>query len=106
MIPYIRSIFELKALTKSREDLVNISKTKKVESSTMDSGQRKRYLRSIDKTEIELPNLPKTLKRNWIKNKGSISKLINKSSNNNQLISSIDVTISERQSKGNKQDVA
>ena len=106
MIPFIRSLSELMAITDSRECQKHVSQYNESYSSTVASGQRKRYLKSLDKKEVDLPDLPKTIQRKWMKNKTSISKFIDDLDYNNQIQSSYDLTLIERQNKRNQQDVA
>ena len=106
MIPFIRSFTELMAITESRENQKDISRNNDLHSSNIDSGQRKRYLRSIEKTEVNLPDLPKTIKRKWIKNKEAVSKFIDTLDYNNQIQSSYDLTLLSRQRHDPKKDVA
>ena len=49
MIPFIRSLSELMAITESRETQNDLSQNNESYNSIMDSGQRKRYTRSLDK---------------------------------------------------------
>jgi len=106
MIPFIRSLSELMAITDSRECQKHVSQYNDSYSSTVDSGQRKRYIKSLDKKEVGLPNLPKTIRHKWIQNKTSISRFIDDLDYNNQIQSSYDLTLIERQNKRNQQDVA
>ena len=106
MIPFIRSLSELMAITDSRECQKHVSQYNESDSSTVDSGQRKRYIKSLDKKKVDLPNLPKTIRRKWMQNKTSISRFIDDLDYNNQLQSSYDLTLIERQNKRNQQDVA
>ena len=106
MIPFIRSVSELMAITVSRDGQRNISKKNYSYSSTIDSGQRKRYIRSLDKKEVCLPSLPKKIRQKWIQNKESLSKFIDDLDYNNQIQSSYDLTLIGRQNKSNQQDVA
>ena len=106
MIPFIRSLSELMAITDSREIQKHVSQYNKRNSSTVDSGQRKRYIKSLNKEEVDLPNLPKTIRRKWMQNKTSISRFIDDLDYNNQIQSSYDLTLIERQNKRNQQDVA
>ena len=107
MIPFIRSLFsELKAITESRDSRKHVSQYNESYSSTVDSGQRKRYIKSLDKKEVDLPILPKTIQRKWMQNKTSISRFIDSLDYNNQIQSSYDLTLIERQNKRNQQDVA
>ena len=106
MIPFIRSLSELMAITDSRECQKHVSQYNESYSSTVDSGQRKRYIKSLDKKEVGLPDLPKTIRHKWIQNKTSISRFIDDLDYNNQIQSSYDLTLIERQNKRNQQDVA
>ena len=106
MIPFIRSLSELKAITESRDTQMGFSKEDENNTSTVDSGQRKRYIRSIEKESVDLPDLPKTIRHNWIHNKNAISKFIDNLDYNNQIQSSYDLTLLARQSNNNQQDVA
>ena len=45
MIPFIRSLSELRAITESRDIDKNLSKNDVINSSIVDSAQRKRYIR-------------------------------------------------------------
>ena len=106
MIPFIRSLSELMAITDSRDSQKQISQYNESYSSTVDSGQRKRYIKSLDKKKVDLPNIPKTIRRKWMQNKTSISRFIDDLDYNNQIQSSYDLTLIERQNKRNQQDVA
>ena len=94
MIPFIRSLSELMAITNSRESQKHISQYDERYSSTVDSGQRKSYIKSLDKKEVDLPNLPKTIRHKWMQNKTSLSRFIDDLDYNNQIQSSYDLTLS------------
>ena len=106
MIPFIRSLSELMAITESRDIQKHLSQHNERHSSTIDSGQRKRYIRSLDKKEVYLPNLPKTIRHKWIKNRESVSRFIDELDYNNQIQSSYDLTLIERQNSRTQEDVA
>ncbi len=106
MIPVIRSLSELMAITESRKNQNDLSQNNESYSSKMDSGQRKRYARSLDKKEVILPNLPKKIRHHWINKKEKLSKFVDKLDYNNQIQSSYDLTLLERQNKRNTEDVA
>ncbi len=106
MIPYIRSLSELMAITESRETQNDLSQNNESYNSIMDSGQRKRYTRSLDTKEVDLPSLPKQVRRNWITRKEKLSRFVDELDYNNQIQSSYDLTLLERQNKRNTQDVA
>ena len=40
------------------------------------SGQRKRYIRSRDEKEVNLPNIPKNQRIKWINTKARVSRLL------------------------------
>ena len=106
MIPFIRSLSELMAITDSRDRQKNVSQYNDSYSSTVDSGQSKRYLKSPKRKKVDLPNLPNTIRRKWIQNKASISRFIDDLDYNNQIQSSYDITLLIGQNKRNQQDVA
>ena len=106
MIPFIRSLSELMAITDSRECQKHVSQYNDSYSSTVDSGQRKRYIKSLDKKEVDLPNFPKTIRRKWMQNKTSLSRFIDDLDYNNQIQSSYDLTLIERQNERTQKDVA
>ena len=106
MIPFIRSLSELMAITESRENQYDPSQNDERCSSIMDSGQRKRYTRSLDKKDVDLPSVPKQIRRNLINKKEKISKFVDELDYNNQIQSSYDLTLLERQNVRNEQDVA
>ena len=106
MIPFIKSLSELMAITESRDSQKYYSQYNESNSSSIDSGQRKRYIKSLNKKEVDLPDLPKTIRRKWMQNKTSISRFIDDLDYNNQIQSSYDLTLIERQNNSNQQDVA
>ena len=106
MIPFIRSLSELMAITESRDSINYPSKSNEINSSTVDSELRKSYLRFLDKKEVDLPNIPKNIRSKWMQNKESVSRFIDDLDYNNQIQSSYDLTLLERQNKINQQDVA
>ncbi len=106
MIPIIRSLSELMAITTGREIQRDASKIKDLHVSTVDSGQRKRYLRSLNKKEVDLPSIPKTIRRKWMHNKKHVSRFIDDLDYNNQIQPSYELTLLERQNEKNQQDIA
>ena len=106
MIPFIKSLAELNAITESRDSDSMASHEDKFINFSVDSAQRKRYTRSIEKNNISLPDLPKNTMRKWITSKTSISKFIDELDYNNQIQSSYELTLLARQNKSAQQDVA
>ena len=106
MIPFFRSLPELMAISKSREIQNDLSQDDESNTSTMDSGQRKRYARSLDKKEINLPSLPEKIRNNWLDKQEKLSRFVDELDYNNQIQSSYDLTLLERQDKTSSRDVA
>ena len=106
MIPFIRSLSELMAITESRAIQKDFSRNDESYNSTMDSGQRKRYTRSLDRKEVELPDFRNRIRFRWMQNKKYVSRFIDELDYNNQFQSSYDLTLLDRQTKRNQQDVA
>tara|TARA_Y100001968_G_C19349728_1_gene713974 strand:- start:421 stop:741 length:321 start_codon:yes stop_codon:yes gene_type:complete len=106
MIPFIRSHPELMALTESRDKKKDLRGINGNNISTIDSGQRKRYIRSLSKNEVILPDIPKKIRYKWMKNKEFLSKFIDKLDYNNQIQSSYDLTLLEMQNKKNQREIA
>ena len=106
MIPFIRSLSELMAITESRDSQNIGAQNRESYSPAVESGQRKRYVRSLGEKEVDLPNLPKKIRRKWIQNKESFSKFFDDLDYNNQIQSSYDLTLLNIQYKKNRKDVA
>ena len=106
MIPFIRSLSELMAITEYKDRPSDLNKDYKHYSSTVDSGQRKRYIRSLEEKEVVLPNLPRTIGRQLRDKKELISSFIDNLDYNDQIQSSYDLTLLERQNNRNHQDAA
>ena len=106
MTSFIKSLSALMAIIDSIYSQKHISQYNKRNSSTVDSGHKKRYIKSLNKKKIDLPDLPKTIRRKWMQNKTSISRFIDELDYNNQIQSSYDLTLIERQNKRTQQDVA
>ena len=107
MIPFIRSLTELKAITASRDIRISTSAYNELDLSTIESQIQKKHMRSFEKNnEIELPNLPKIIRSKWLDNKKSVSRFFNNLDYNNQIQSSYDLTLIERQNMRSQKDVA
>ena len=106
MIPFIRSHAELMAITESRDNLMEFTQNNKVRNSSADSKQRKRSKTSLDNNNLVLPDFSKAIRHNWTLRKRNISRFIDELDYNNQIQSSYDLTLLERQNKTNKQEVA
>ena len=106
MIPFIRSHIELMAISNSREQLYKSYLNDELHSVNEDSPQRKRCLKSRNQKVNNLANLRKNTRDKWIKSSKTVSKFINELDYNNQIQSSYDLTLIERQNKNDYQDAA
>ncbi len=106
MIKYIKSLKVLIAIKKLRENEKNLSNKNRMKQLRLDRGQGKKHIKSLDQDEVKLPNVPKILRRKWIQNKRSISRFIDDLDYNNQIQSSYDLTLLERQNKISQRDAA
>ena len=106
MIPFTKSLKELMLITKSRDPVKTSSDNKDYNFLTEDSGQRKRYIRSKDYKKIDLPDLPKATRRKWRKSKEVVSKFFDELDYNNQIQSTYDITLMERQKNYRHKDAA
>ena len=106
MMPFIRSLSELMAITESRYSQKDVSKNDEIHSSEVNSCQKIICGRSRNKTEVKLPHLPKIIRRKWKINKKYLSRFIDELDYNNQIQSSYDLNLIEMQNKRNQQDVA
>ncbi len=106
MIPFIRSHAELMAMTESRAQLNERSNIHAYETSMLDSGQRKRYIRSIAQNKVDLPSFTNIKRRKWIKSSEVVSRFFSSLDYNNQIQPSYDLTLLSRQNINDNQDVA
>ncbi len=106
MMPFIRSLSELMAITKSTNPGDSINSNTRIGCSSIDSGQRKRYVKSIREKGIDLPQIPTIVRRKWTREKGAILKFFDELDYNNQIQSTYDLTLLARQNNSKKHDVA
>ena len=106
MIPLIRSLAELMALTESRGNLNRSVVNNEVNDIPEGSLKRKRFINYKNKELIELPNLPNQRRRKWIKSKVDISRFFDELDYNNQIQPSYDLTLIESQSKYDQHNAA
>ena len=106
MIPFIRSHKELMIITNSRYKQDQSSKKNFIKNiySEKHSSKRKNIYNS--KNAIELPNLPKKNRHNWIRSKEMITNFLDSLDYNNQIQASYDLTLLERQNCQDEHDVA
>ena len=99
MIPFLRSFTELMIITESRDEgleVINPDKNK----NTIEEINIKNNHQNIDIVKkIVLPELPKTTKLQWIKSKKAVSRFLDQLDYNNQIQSSLDLTLLGRQTQ-------
>ena len=107
MIPFFRSLNELMAITQTKSILIKRSE----ENEQKDLLSYKNEQNMLDKSEnsekkIILPSLPKSKRRKWIKKKEAISRFFDNLDYNNQIQSSLDLTLLEHQQTHEHKDIA
>ena len=106
MILSIRSLKELSLVTKSREKVKREHIKIDLNESKQNFYQQNKQIVQKDIKLINLPNIPKLKRRKWIKSKEALSKFFNELDYNNQIQSSYDLTLLERQRYHEKNNVA
>ncbi len=106
MIPFIRSLPELMVITQPSDQIHKDIVSNDLPETGEESGQRKRYLRSTREKVIDLPVLPKLGIKKWRKGKEVVARFFNELDYNNQIQSSYELTLIERQNKNNHYDAA
>ena len=106
MIPSIRSVTELMAITKSRDNQTNIFRTEKIDSWPKGCDKSTKYLKSVSTNKVELPDLPKSIRHKWLKKKEKFSRFFKELDYNNQIQSSYDLTLQERLNNNTYKDAA
>ncbi len=107
MMPFFRSLNELKAITQTRANPnKRVEKNELQISSRIRDNQFKVDKNSQTKKKIILPTLPISKRRKWIKSKEAVSKFFNDLDYNNQIQSSLDLTLLESQQSYEQQDIA
>ena len=106
MIPFIRSITELMVITQSRDKIEKNLEDSDLIETGQESGQRKRYIRSARKEVINLPVIPKINRQKWRTGKEVISRFFDELDYNNQIQSSYELTLLDRQNKSQRHDAA
>ena len=106
MIPFIRSVTELMVITQPRDQINKESETSDLHGGGEYNGQMKRYISSKHERKIDLPDLPKIKRQKWIKGKEFVTKILEELDYNNEIKSSYELTLLERQHNYDQNDVA
>ena len=106
MIPFFRTITELQVITEARDkhekeifgnDQIHLSRQK---------AQVKIIDRSSCNKEVNLPKIPKYDRQKWVKRKKAVTNFFDELDYNNQIQSSYELTLLERQSNYDIKDIA
>ena len=106
MIPFFRSLNELMVITQPGYQESKVSKQGDDIDIQKDKNKKSRLDCTRDIKIIQLPDIPKTTRRKWIKSKKALSRLLDELDYNNQTPSTYELTLIERQNNIERQDVA
>tara|TARA_B100000965_G_C19298090_1_gene628907 strand:- start:280 stop:600 length:321 start_codon:yes stop_codon:yes gene_type:complete len=106
MIQVIRCHPELMAITKSRDTTNKGAATKDINSIKEVKDKQLQFKRVENEREVSLLTLPKRSSIKWKKRKDIISKIIDRLDYNNQIQSSYDLILLDRQQKYEHKDAA
>ena len=106
MIVSIKSFSELMLTSKSRAKSKSKCGNPDLHESKRNNLHSTEYVKAKDTKLIKLPNLPKFKRRKWIKGKEALSRFIDELDYNNQIQSSYDLTLLERQRNHDQNNVA
>ena len=99
MILSIRSLKELSLIAKSRDNF-------KIKSRKTCSNESRKNKKSKDNNLIDLPSIPNSERRKWVKSKEVLSRLFDELDYNNQIQSSYELTLINRQKNYDNKDIA
>ena len=105
MITLFRSFGELMLITQPKHSIKRTVKTEGRKVYSENILQRTNNTIQNQNNLINLPDIPKQTRKNWIKSKKAMSKFIDELDYSNQIQSTYDITLIERQNYYN-QDVA
>ena len=106
MIPFIKSFTELMLITNRREIRSEESEIKDLNNKLDESRENKRHIKTLSSKTLGLPSLPKPKRRKWVRSKEAVSRFFDELDYNNQIQSSYDLTLLERQNSHENHDVA
>ena len=106
MIPCIKSYKELMLLSKSRCTCKKNSNKSDFRKSLNNYDIKKKCTEKKDNKLINLPNITKLKRRKWVKSKEAVSRFFDELDYNNQIQSSYDLTLLERQNSYDKNNAA
>ena len=106
MIPFIRSLPELRAISSSRNQLNIINEKKSTKKLTEGREEGNKYTNTRRERIVCLPELPNKKRRRWIKSKKAIYRFFDELDYNNQIQSLYDLTLLDRQRNYDEHDAA
>ena len=106
MIPFIRSLPELMAISSSRDELKISLEEESIKTLKEGREGRNKNINSRHETIVVLPELPKKKRRRWIKSKEAVSRFFDELDYNNQIQSLYDLTLLDRQRNYDEHDAA
>ena len=106
MMTIIRSITELMVITTTREHTKQNEFEQDIKDPLPINNKSKKNRNSKNNKLIKLPSLPKTERRRWTKRKEALSKFLDELDYNNQIQSTYDLTLIDRQKKYDHHDIA
>ena len=106
MIPLMRSLYELKVITQSRDELRKGKERNEAHSLSAKTIRTKKKVNNKGKKAPRLPEIPNTQRRKWARSKKAILRFFDELDYNNQIQSSYDLMFLERQNDYNHHDAA
>ena len=106
MIPVLRSFTELMIITQSKDEVKDQYKDEYNIVNPRDHSSNKSLIEKNKKKRVELPNIKQNSTRYWKENKKAVFDFLNSLDYNNQIQSSYDLTLLERQSQNSYHDAA
>ena len=103
MIPFLRSPAELNIITQSKH-----REFKKLKNSHHGYiiNEKKEIKTSKSNKRVTLPQFPKTARQKWVKSKEAVSRFFEEMDYNNEIQSTYDITLIDRQRNYDHHDVA
>ncbi len=106
MIPFYRSFTELMLITNSKNQKTYNFNSDQNKGFSNDSKKVKINIESNGQKLIELPKLPKIERKKWIKTREAVSKFFDELDYRDEIQSSYELTLLERQKDYDNQNVA
>ena len=106
MIPFMRSHSELMIITQSSEKFSKLNEREEENSSFSKSNNSTKQVTCKGKIVLGLPDVPDIKRKKWAKRKKAISRFLDELDYNNQIQSSYDLTLQERQNDYSQHNAA